>query len=53
MIYTATPGKQEVTLRYVDQDVAPGTSYYYARVIQSDREIAWASPIWVTFKPSE
>ena len=53
VIYTATPGKQEVTLRYVDQDVAPGTSYYYARVIQSDREIAWASPIWVTFKPSE
>jgi len=27
--------------------VEPGVHYYYARVIQSDRNIAWISPIWV------
>ncbi len=27
---------------------AGGTNYYYMRVIQADREMAWASPVWVT-----
>ncbi len=28
----------------------PGTHYYYVRVLQTDGEIAWSSPIWVTKK---
>ena len=24
--------------------------YYYARVVQTDGELAWGSPIWVTMK---
>jgi hypothetical protein len=28
----------------------PGTHYYYVRVLQTDGEIAWGSPIWVTIK---
>ncbi|MDA2939140.1 hypothetical protein MYX75_12875 [Acidobacteria bacterium AH-259-A15] len=51
IIYSTTPDKQDVTLTFVDQDVAPGTSYYYVRVIQDDRQIAWSSPIWVTYQP--
>ncbi len=27
-----------------------GTHYYYARVLQENQELAWASPIWVTMK---
>ena len=26
--------------------------YYYARVIQRDRNMAWLSPIWVEVKPA-
>jgi hypothetical protein len=29
---------------------AEGTHYYYVRVLQTDGEIAWGSPIWLTFK---
>ena len=39
---------QEVDLTFVDSDVEPGEHYYYVRVIQKNREIAWSSPIWVT-----
>jgi hypothetical protein len=51
IVYTATPGQKDVALRYQDQDAAPGTSYYYIRVVQDDREMAWGSPIWVTHRP--
>jgi hypothetical protein len=26
-----------------------GTSWYYARVIQKDGNMAWSSPVWVSF----
>ena len=32
---------------FVDNEAESGESYYYARVIQVDGEIAWSSPIWV------
>ena len=34
------------------QDASPpkGTSWYYARVIQKDGQMAWSSPVWVTVK---
>jgi hypothetical protein len=25
-------------------------SYYYVRVLQADRRIAWGSPMWITKK---
>jgi hypothetical protein len=49
------PGSQEVRLDFVD-DSFPGNSYYYLRVIQTDkdehgnRSHAWSSPIWVKKK---
>ena len=51
IIYTANPDAQEITLTFVDQDATPGTSYYYIRVLQDDRQIAWSSPIWVNYQP--
>ena len=27
------------------------TSYYYVRVEQADGNLAWASPLWITYKP--
>ena len=51
VIFTTTPNRQDVELTYVDQDAVAGTSYYYVRVIQDDRQIAWSSPIWVNYQP--
>ena len=39
---------REVSFTFVDNELAPGESYYYVRVIQVDDQIAWSSPIWVT-----
>lgn len=55
VIYTVNPESQEVRLDFVD-DSFSGTSYYYLRVIQADkdehgnRSHAWSSPIWVKRK---
>jgi len=27
-----------------------GTAYYYVRVVQTNKQIAWSSPIWVDFQ---
>ena len=47
-LYNRQNLEQEVNLTFVDSDVEPGEHYYYVRVIQKNREIAWSSPIWVT-----
>ena len=51
VIFTTTPNQQDVELTFMDQDATSGTSYYYVRVIQDDRQIAWSSPIWVNYQP--
>ena len=41
----------EVTLRYTDDDARPGQShYYYVRIEQADGNLAWGSPMWITYK---
>jgi hypothetical protein len=50
-VYNATPGARTTKFKYRDVNYRPGEeSYYYARVIQKDKNMAWASPIWVTTK---
>ncbi len=51
IIYSTRPNQKAVDLTFVDQDAAAGTSYYYVRVLQDDRQIAWSSPIWVNYQP--
>jgi hypothetical protein len=51
VVFTATPGRKEVVLRYQDEERSAGSSYYYVRVLQDDRAIAWGSPIWVSYRP--
>ena len=49
-IKTVTPDKAEVELAWTDPSPAPGKcSYYYVRGEQSDGELVWASPMWVTY----
>jgi len=45
-VYTNQPEGRTAELAFVDCEPADGRSYYYVRVIQKDKEIAWSSPIW-------
>ncbi len=49
IVYLAYPGVTELSLTYTDQDFEHGEHYYYARIIQDDGNMAWASPIWVEY----
>jgi len=47
--YSTEPKKEQVEFQWTDleQRRPPGLSWYYVRAIQTDGELAWASPIWV------
>ncbi len=47
VVYTTSPGQKEVSFTFKDGASSRGTSYYYVRVLQDDRQIAWGSPIWL------
>jgi hypothetical protein len=44
------PGTHEFTGEWEDSGSQPGSSWYYARIVQVDGEIAWSSPVFVTRK---
>ena len=51
-VYTAEPKQKEVKLSFTDMDAKEGKeSSYYVRVEQADGNLAWASPMWITYKP--
>ena len=51
-VYSSKPNRAEVELTWSDKAQVPQTtSYYYVRVIQSDGNLAWSSPMWVHYAP--
>ncbi|MGI8744345.1 MAG: hypothetical protein ACR2NN_17580 [Bryobacteraceae bacterium] len=45
-----TPGtSNRAEFTYVDSSPGRKESYYYVRVMQKDRNLAWSSPIWVNY----
>ncbi|MBM3801464.1 MAG: DUF3604 domain-containing protein [Acidimicrobiia bacterium] len=48
-VYTIQPDQAETEFTFTDSKVSSGESYYYVRVIQADGEMAWGSPVWVTY----
>jgi hypothetical protein len=51
-IDTTEPGERDIERTFTDMDAEPNkTSYYYVRVEQDDGNLAWASPMWITYKP--
>jgi hypothetical protein len=50
-VFSARPGKAEVELAFEDTSAQPGESYYYVRVEQADGQLAWSSPMWITYRP--
>ena len=47
VIHTLQPSAETYTGKWTDPNPKGGEQYYYIRVLQTDGEIAWASPIWV------
>ncbi|MCS6859424.1 MAG: DUF3604 domain-containing protein [Abditibacteriales bacterium] len=50
-VHTQSPNKPNVEFTYRDTDLTPGTHLYYIRVEQEDGQLAWASPLWVNYRP--
>jgi hypothetical protein len=48
-VFQSQPGAETAEFDYTDTAVATGQSWYYVRVIQKDRNMAWSSPIWVKY----
>ena len=46
-IYTIRPGEKLAHFELTDSEFGPGESWYYARVLQEDGQLAWSSPMWV------
>jgi hypothetical protein len=43
-------GKKDDEFEFRDTAPLAGTNWYYIRVTQLDRNLAWSSPIWVTYQ---
>jgi hypothetical protein len=51
-VYSVNLDAPEVRRSWTDMDIQAGASaYYYVRVEQADGNLAWASPVWVHYKP--
>ena len=49
-VYTTQPGRADVEFTWRDQTPSAGkTAYYYVRGEQSDGEVVWVSPMWITY----
>jgi hypothetical protein len=48
-VYSIQPTRNEAAFDFTDMQAREGQeSYYYVRVVQADRRIAWSSPMWIT-----
>ena len=53
-IHVLTPNKSEVELNWTDPKPTAGkTSYYYFRGEQTNGELVWVSPMWITYTPGK
>ena len=50
VIYSAAPGKQTVEMSFTDKDAVNGRHYFYVRLQQDDKMLAWSSPFFVNYK---
>ncbi|MSV28721.1 MAG: hypothetical protein EXQ52_08245 [Bryobacterales bacterium] len=50
IVHTVEGSGPELAFQYTDREKPAGTSYYYLRVEQKDGQLAWSSPIWVTWE---
>jgi hypothetical protein len=47
-VYKAVPFERyHAKVNYIDNETQKGENHYYVRVIQSNGQMAWSSPIWI------
>lgn len=51
VVETIRPGKAEYKGTWTDAKPETGVHYYYVRVQQADKEMAWSSPLWIDYAP--
>ena len=51
-VYVTHPQGNSADFSYVDQNPEKRESWYYVRVMQADRQMAWSSPMWVKYPVS-
>jgi hypothetical protein len=50
-IVYSTSGDRAVAFNWQDESAVKGkTSYYYVRGVQTDGQVVWVSPMWVTLQ---
>lgn len=49
VVYTAPGRGAEAKFQFTDREISKGTAWYYLRVEQQDGQIAWSSPLWITY----
>jgi hypothetical protein len=50
VVLEPTEGSNEFTQNLTDEKPEPGENRYYVRVEQTDGNMGWTSPVWVTVK---
>ena len=50
VVYSREPGRSRVDFSFLETDPTPGTHFYYVRLQQADGQVAWSSPIWITYR---
>ena len=48
-VYVAHPEGNAAEFTYMDQNPEKRESWYYVRVMQADRQMAWSSPMWIKY----
>ncbi len=49
-VYHSKPNAKTVEFTFRDTETSARESYYYVRIQQRDRNLAWSSPIWVDYR---
>lgn len=53
-VYESKPDRANISLRWTDEQPSrDDTAYYYVRIEQADGKLAWASPMWIRFRPND
>ena len=54
VVYSAQPGDHDIAVSFRDASApASGSAHYHVRMVQSDGQIVWSSPVWVDYRLSD
>jgi len=49
VVYSTSPDRRRVEFEFVDKGPVEGRHFYYVRVQQEDRMVAWSSPMFINY----